>query len=133
LIDAQCIDNSVFKDNFAGINRNALYLHYKTYHETYVLKIGESLVWVKIKNGLIVGDIDCDMNDFNYVMAKLHTIALKLGLHRIQFHTSHQTKLSTLFAENYEAMPSYYILFKDLGSQIPLDKIKFTFADVDIF
>jgi hypothetical protein len=133
MVDAKGIDNSVFKDNFAGVNRNALYLQYRTYHETQVIKVGKALLWVKIRNGLIIGDINCDMKDFDDMMEKLYKLAFKLGLQRIQFHTSHQTQLSTLFAERYEAMPSFYVLFKNLGSTLPLDKIKFTFADIDIF
>jgi len=133
LVDEKGVESSVIKDNYAGINRNAHYLNYRTYHDTQVIKIGNALLWIKIRNGLVIGDISCDMEDFEEMMEKLQKLALRLGLQRIQFHTSHQTRLSTLFAERYEAIPSFYILFKDLGSNIPLDKIKFTFADVDIF
>jgi Acetyltransferase (GNAT) domain len=133
LVDAKGVENSVLKDNYAGVNRNAHYLNYRTYHDTQVIRIGKALLWIKIRNGLIIGDISCDMEDFDDMMAKLYKLALRLGVHRIQFHTSHQTRLSTLFAERYEAIPSFYILFKDLGSNIPLEKIKFTFADIDTF
>jgi hypothetical protein len=133
LVDDNGIENSVLKENFAGVDRNAPYFQYRTYHTTQVIKVGEALLWVKIRNGLIIGDIKCEIKDFDDMMEKLYTLALKLGLSSIQFHTSHQTQLSALFAERYEAMPSFYILFKNLGSNLPLDKIKFTFADVDIF
>jgi hypothetical protein len=133
LVNEKGVENSVLKDNYAGVNRNVHYLNYRTYHDTQVIRIGNALLWIKIKNGLIIGDISCGMEDFEGMMEKLHKLAFRLGLQSIQFHTSHQTQLSTLFAERYEATPSFYILFKDLGSNIPLDKIKFTFADVDIF
>jgi Acetyltransferase (GNAT) domain len=133
LADAMGIENSAFKDRFAGVNRNAHYLQYRSYHETQVIKVGKALLWIKIRNGLIIGDINCEMVDFDDMMEKLYKLAFKLGLKRIQFHTSHQTQLATLFAERYEAKPSFYVLFKNLGSNLPLDKIKFTFADIDIF
>jgi hypothetical protein len=133
LIPQQGIENSVFKDGFAGLNRNAHYLNYKTYNDTQVIKIGRSLLWIKIKNGLIIGDISCAKEDFDHTMNEVRKLALKLGLKQIQFHTSHQTQLSSLFSERYESIPSFYVLFKDLGAPIPLDKIKFTFADVDTF
>lgn len=133
LSDEKGIESSVLKDNYAGVDRNVHYLNYRTYHDTQVIRIGTALLWIKIRNGLIIGDISCEMEDFDGMMEKLKKLALRLGVQRIQFHTSHQTRLSTLFAERYEAIPSFYILFKDLGSNIPLDKIKFTFADVDIF
>ncbi|MGZ3810193.1 MAG: GNAT family N-acetyltransferase [Mucilaginibacter sp.] len=133
LVPLKGIENSVFKDGFAGINRNALYLEHKTYHETKVIKIGDALLWIKIRNGLIIGDMICPPEQFDETMDQLYKIAFKLGLKRIQFHTSHQTQLSALFSDRYESLTSFYVLFKDLGAHIPLDKIKFTFADVDTF
>jgi hypothetical protein len=133
LVTRKGIDNSVFKDGFAGVNRNALYLNYKTYHDTHVIKIGDATLWIKIKDGLIIGDINCREEEFDNMMAEVKKLALKLGLNHIQFHTSHQTKLSALFSSRYDAVPSFYVLFKDMGSRIPLDKIKFTYADVDTF
>jgi len=127
------IDNSVFKDGFSGINRNAHYLNYKTYHDSYVIKIGPASLWVRISNHLVIGDIDCPAGDLDKVISELRMITLKLGLKEIHFHSSHQTTLAGWFAERYDAIPSFYVLFKDLGSNIPLDKIKFTFADADIF
>lgn len=133
LIDAHGTENSILKDGFAGVNRNAHYLRYRGYHKTYVIQIGASLLWVKVRNGLVIGDIDCNPKDFDDMMEKLQKLAFRLGVHRILFHTSHQTQLAAMFAERYEARPSYYVLFKDLGSRIPLDKVKFTYADVDLF
>ncbi|HZX59394.1 MAG TPA: GNAT family N-acetyltransferase [Mucilaginibacter sp.] len=133
LVDVKGIENSAFKDHFAGVNRNAGYLQYRTYNETQVIKVGKALLWIKIQNGLIIGDINCETVDFDDMMEKLYKLAFKLGLKSIQFHTSHQTQLAALFSERYEAQPSFYVLFKNLGSNLPLDKIKFTFADIDIF
>jgi hypothetical protein len=133
LVDAHGTENSILKDGFAGVNRNAHYLRYRGYHKTYVIQIGASLLWVKVRNGLVIGDINCNPKDFDDMMEKLQKLALRLGVHRILFHTSHQTQLASMFAERYEAVPSHYVLFKDLGSKIPLDKVKFTYADVDLF
>jgi hypothetical protein len=133
LVTRKGIENSVFKDGFAGVNRNALYLNYRTYHDTQVIKIGEAFLWVKITNAFIIGDINCREEEFDHVMDEVKKLAIKLGLKSIRFHTSHQTKLSSLFSARYQAVPSFYVLFKDLGARIPLDKIKFTYADVDTF
>ncbi len=132
-ITIKVIENSVFKDGFAGVNRNAHYLKYKTYQNTQVIKIGDALLWIKIKNGLIIGDINCREEDFDNMMDEVKKLAFKLGLkqHPIPYQPSNT--LSTLFSARYEAVPSFYVLFKDLGAHIPLDKIKFTYADVDTF
>ena len=133
LVPLKGIENSVFVDGYAGVNRNAHYLNYKTYSDTQVIKIGESLLWIKIKNGLIIGDMKCTEEDFEETMDKLHKLTARLGLRQIQFHTSHLTTLSGLFAERYNAIPSFHVLFKDFGTNIQMDKIKFTFADIDTF
>lgn len=133
LIPLKGIENSVFKDGFAGLDRNAHYFNYKAYNDTQVIKIGRSLLWIKIKNGFVIGDISCTEEDFDQTMNEVRKLALKLGVKQIKFHTSHQTQLSSLFSERYDSIPSFYVLFKDLGTHIPLDKIKFTFADTDIF
>jgi len=133
LVPQKGIENSVFKDDFGGLNRNAHYLNYKAYSDTQVIKIGDALLWVKFKNGLIVGDISCRQEDFGDMMIKVKKLAFKLGLKEIQFHTSHQTTLSDLFSARYEAISSFHVIFKNLGDPIALDRIKFTFADVDIF
>jgi hypothetical protein len=132
-VNAKGIENSVFRDHFAGLNRNGHYLSYKGYHDTQVIRVGKAYLWVKIRNGLIIGDINCDNADFEDMMEKLYKLAFQLGVHRIQFHTCHQTHLAGLFSEKYEGIPSFYVLFKDLGSGIPLDKVKFTYADTDLF
>ena len=133
LVEVDGVENSVLKDGFAGVNRNAHYLKYRGHRKNFVIRIGTSLLWVKIRNGLIIGDIDCKAQEFDTMMEKLQKLAFKLGLHRILFHTSHQTQLAGLFAERFESVPSYYVMFKDLGSKIPLDQVKFTFADADPF
>jgi hypothetical protein len=133
LVPKKGLENWVFKEGFAGVNRNALYMNYKKYNDTQVIKIGNALLWIKIKNGLIIGDINCPEGEFDSMMIDLKKLALKLGLKNIQFHTSHQTRLSGLLSSRYPAEPSFYVLFKDFGSRIPLDKIKFTYADVDTF
>src|ERR1700712_3714633 len=40
LLSKKGIDIVVFKEGFAGVNRNAHYINYKTYNETQVIKIG---------------------------------------------------------------------------------------------
>lgn len=133
IVPQKGIENSVFKDGFAGLNRNAHYLNYRAYDNTHVIKAGKALLWIKIGEGLTIGDMKCCPKDFDEAMDELYKIAFRLGIKQIHFHASHQTELSGLFAERYEIMPSFYVIFKDLGARIPFDKIKFTYADTDTF
>jgi hypothetical protein len=126
--------NSVITDGFAGVCRKEPYHEYKQFCQAQVIGAGGSKIWISDKPGLLIGDMeDVDETNFLPVIKKLKGIAVKLGARQIQFHTSPGTRLHSLFAARYKAIPSYPVLFQDFGSAIPPSAIKFTFADLDIF
>ena len=127
------IASSVTSDGYAGIYRDMHYLAYKTYHDHAVIKIGRSLVWIKINSGIVIGDMEVVPADFDTVMDEIKKLATKLGVGEIQFQSSPHTTLHKLFKKRYEPVPSFPVLFQDIGSGLSLDKFKFSFADIDIF
>jgi len=134
LVAENGLNNSVLPEGFAGVHRNANFLAYKKYSSKNVIQIGKSQLWIKTGNGLVIGDITgLDEYNFEEVMHTLKSLAFKLGIKCIQFHSSPGTTYHTLFCRYYQAEPSFPVLFQDFGSCIPLKKIKFTFADIDIF
>ncbi len=129
----QGIDNSVFKDGYAGIYRDYQYLKYKTYYTTHVIRIGTSTAWVKINNELLIGDLSVSPENFDMVMRQLKKLSRKLGLAEIHFHASPGTTLHTLFSGSFYSIPSFPVIFKDFAGSTPINKIKFTAADIDTF
>ena len=128
------VANSVLADGFAGVCRDDKYLQYKMYSRTKVIKIGDSKVWVSNKHGLLIGDMEgVDEKNFSAVIEELKKIAKKAGVRQIQFHCSPGTSLHKLFVKSYKAIKSFPTIFQDFGSPVSLEKIKFTFADIDIF
>jgi len=128
------LSNAVVAEGFAGVCRNDSYLEYKQFSRTRVIRINDSTLWISDKPGLLIGDMEgVDENNFAAVIRKVKRMAMKLGVRQLQFHTSPGTRLHGLFAAHYRAMASYPVLFQDFGSTIPPAKIKFTFADIDIF
>lgn len=127
------VANSVFMDGYGGVHRDENYLNYKAYSSTDVLRIGRSSLWIKINNGLVIGDMEVASDDFDEVMNKVKEVTRRLGVKRILFHSGKHTRLHSLFAERYKIVSSFPVIFQDFESGIPLDKIKFTFADIDIF
>ena len=126
--------NSVIADGFAGVYRNEEYFAYKTYSPSRIVRIGNAKAWISNRPGIFIGDMEnVHETNFKAVIDKLKRIARKLGVRQIQFHCSPGTTLHRLFSEKFEATPSYPVLFQDFGSSIPPEKIKFTFADIDIF
>jgi Acetyltransferase (GNAT) domain len=125
--------NSVIEDGYAGIYRDEAYYQYKIFANTYVIKIGSADVWIKVNNELIIGDIMLKGNKNNDFFDEIKELAKKLNLNKISFQVCSGCRLHDLFASRYKAIPSFPVLFKDFRSGLPLNKIKFTFADIDIF
>jgi hypothetical protein len=127
------IINSVIQDGFAGIVRDGDYWQYKTYAQSYIIKLGNSTLWVKIGRELLIGDILTQPEDFDKMLLLLKKFARKLGISQIQFHTSGLTTLHKLFSERFIPTPSFPVLFQDFEGGLPVERIKFTSADIDTF
>jgi len=138
LLKKQCLPAKQVPDNFPaegfnGVCRDEAYMRYKTYQENWLLRAGEAIVWVKIQNGLLIGDMKLGQDDFDDTIRAVKRLAIKLGLTQLQFHISPGTEVHRLFIGKYDAMPSFPVLFRDLGFNRPLDAFKFSSADIDIF
>ncbi|HEY6978750.1 MAG TPA: GNAT family N-acetyltransferase [Chitinophagaceae bacterium] len=133
LFSEQGLANSVMAEGFGGVHRDDRYLKYKTYSDTKVIKTGTAKVWVKIQNGLFIGDLQTSEYDFDIVIDTIKKIASRLGIKNIFFQISPGTSLHALFSKSFKSQTSFPVIFMDMGSGIPLSKLKFTFADIDIF
>lgn len=133
LLPQNGIQNSVIGDHYAGIERDHDFLAYKIYTESRVIEINNSLLWIKVSNVLLIGDIKVVPADFEELMNKVKKLAKKLIISEVHFHASPGTTLHKLFAAHFNSIPSFPVLFKVLGTGIPIDKIKFTSADIDTF
>jgi len=127
------IAGSVMNTSFGGVYRDDAWFNYKTYNTTQVIRVGRAMAWISIAHALIIGDLELEGQDFDHTIRGLKKIAASLGLRQLFFHSSPGTPLHHLFATRYKRIPSFPVIFKDLEAGIPLDKIKFTFADIDTF
>jgi hypothetical protein len=128
------VKNSAEEEGFATVYRSKDYFEYKTYSRSQVIHLDSALVWIKGKYGLVIGDIEgLNEKNFTTVLEKIAGIAKKIGVKEIQFHCSPGIMLHSLFSAYCEPSPSYPALFQDFGSPIPPEKVKFTFADIDVF
>jgi hypothetical protein len=74
-----------------------------------------------------------NVDNFSASMQAVKKVAAELGVRQIQFHCCPGTSLHKFFAARYKAIPSYPVLYKDFGSSVSPEKLRFTFADIDIF
>jgi hypothetical protein len=126
------VENSVIQEGYIGVCRDADFWAYKKYNVREVIQVGDTLVWVRINNGLVIGDMT-DCTDIDPVITGLQKLAAKLGLTQLQFHTSQGTGLHQHLVKKYNTVPSFPALFQDFNSGWELDRIKFNFGDIDIF
>lgn len=126
------VENSIVQDGYAGLCRDAGYWAYKQYYDRDVIRIGDTLLWIKTRNGLVIGDMNTG-SDFDSVMRTLRKLAAALGIDRLQFHSSPAASLHSRFMEKCKPVPSFPVLFQDFSSGWDLDRIRFNFADIDIF
>jgi len=127
------IANSVQNDGFIGICRDHGFLSYKTYNKSHVVRIGNSLAWIKINDALLIGDMQVTEGEFECTIGGLSKLAARLGINELQFHTSPGTTLHRLFLTVCKPIPSFPVIFKDLEADLQLEQIKFTSADIDTF
>ncbi len=127
------VDNSVIREGYAGIDRSGEYFDYKGYTGSIVVKAGEGRVWLKVKDAAYIGDIERRGEDIETIVSVLKELAGKLGIKAIYFQASGSVGLAKAFAELYEGVPAFNMIYKVLRGDIDADKIKFTFADADVF
>lgn len=122
------------QEGFAVIDRSPGYLSWKQYNNSWVIHAGAATIWLSDRYYLMIGDIaGMEEGNFEAVLKQLITLAARLGIQEVQFHTAPGTNLHALWQKNTVREQSYPVLFQDFGSSIPPEKIKFSFADIDIF
>jgi hypothetical protein len=127
------VTSTLIGEGFYGLQRDSYYLGHKTYTESFTIKTGGSSVWFRIADGMVIGDIDLSDNDLPYIIARLSKIARQLGLRKLQFQADRRSVLNSFLKKFAEPIPSFPVIVKDLGVRLPLDKLAFAFADIDIF
>ena len=133
VLSEPAMKNSAIEEGYTGVYRNEAYMRYKTYTNTYVINMNSASLWIKVGDELTIGDIILKENNRKYFFEEIKALAKKLKLTKISLHVSGGCDLYDLFASNYKPIQSFPVLFKDFGSGLQLNKIKFAFADIDIF
>jgi len=127
------IPNSVIREGFIGVRRDSDYEKSKEYHPREVLRIGNTDIWCKVSSEWVIGDMNVTPADFETTIRQIERIAGSLGVRQIQFHVSPGTELHSLFASRYKSIPSFPALFQHFDPTVDIEKVKFSFADIDIF
>jgi GNAT superfamily N-acetyltransferase len=132
-IEQEGCNNSVFASGFAGIERSKEYFRYKSYTYTKVILNNGDKAWIKSGDNLAIGDMEVTDKGFDEMIEKILVIAEQTGAKKVFFQASKGSWLHELFLQRYRAEPAFPVIFRTIGQDIMPEKIRFTFADIDIF
>jgi GNAT superfamily N-acetyltransferase len=125
--------NSVIDDGFYGVVHDRAWFNYKGYARRHIVRVGRSTVWLKVGEGMVIGDIETSSSDLQELVSGLESLAGRLLIGEIYFYACLGTALHSFLSIQYQKTPAFPIIFKSLGEDFPLDQIKFTSSDLDFF
>jgi hypothetical protein len=129
------LENSLAADGFACIVHDRAFHSYKAaFGGSQVVELDGGRVWLVIRHGLLIGDLEAASNaELESAVDALKRLARRLGVHQTVFQASKDTRFSPIFARCSEMSQELPVIYRDLGSQIPKEKLRFVFADLDNF
>ena len=121
-------------EEHGGVRHDQRFFNYKSYTDNYALSLHDCKVWIKVNGAIHVGDME-DVEDEKRVkvMVALKRLARRLGVNRIIFQTSAETHLDRYLSRYYTGTDSFPIIFYDIASPVSLEKLQFTYGDLDSF
>jgi len=129
------LENSLVVEGFAGIDRDREFHAYKAaFNGSRVLAVDGGRAWVNPQHGLLIGDLEASSEaDMDASLRSLVRLARRLGLHHVVFQVSRGTRFSPFFESRARTLPGLPVIHRNLSSQIPADRLRFTFGDLDNF
>jgi len=125
---------SIDIESLGGIERSRDFYNYKSFTPNYFVEINGCTVWVKPVGGLLIGDIELKTEEkLLETIEHLKNLAVKLGLNKIIVQASPKSKLNQWMKVHYASFDSWLIGYKDFNSSLDIDKLQFTYGDLDTF
>ena len=128
------LENSLVAEGFAASHHSREFLDYKSFAGNRVLAIDGERAWLKVRRGLLVGDIEATTGPgIDRTLGALERIAVRSGIDAIVFQSSHDTRFTRFFPPRYRAAPCFKVVYQDIDSRIPPESLRFSFGDLDNF
>ena len=133
--DDPVLENSLVVDGLAGIGRDREFHAYKSaFGGSRVVSLDGGRVWLRVKHGLQIGDLEASSEeDLERSVRALQRLAARLGVHQILFQASKDTRFSRVFGERFRTFPALPVIHRNLSSEIPAEKLRYSFGDLDNF
>lgn len=114
--------------------RDQSYFNYKKFGGSILIKMSGVKIWLKLNGSIFIGDMDnVSASELKQLMPFIIAKAEKCGATNIYFQTHAGSQIDNSFAAHYPHFASWKILYHNLCSAFPLEKIGVTFGDLDSF
>ena len=114
--------------------RNQNYFDYKVFGGSILINMNGIKIWLKLNGSIFIGDMDnISASELKRLMPLIIDKAKKCGASNIYFQTHAGSQIDNSFATHYPRFTSWKILYHNLCSALPLEKIGVTFGDLDSF
>jgi GNAT superfamily N-acetyltransferase len=129
------LENSLVAEGFAGIGRDREFHAYKaSFNGSRVVSVPGGRAWVNLQHGLLIGDLEASSDEeMDTTLRGLERLARRLGLNQVVFQVSKGTRFSPFFESRARTLPGLPVIHRNLGSEIPAERLRFTFGDLDNF
>jgi hypothetical protein len=123
-----------YKQTYNGVLKDENFLSYKlNYGNSTLVKIGDMVFWIKIDNGLRLGDIFIENADLN-IYSHLKPLAKAFGIKQIHFSCNeYHPFFEILSNSNAKKGQGHLVGIRGLRNKILPEKIAFVSGDSDDF
>ena len=127
------LPNSLLAEGFAAVEHDRAFHAYKAaFGGSRVVGLDGGRVWLNVRHGLLLGDLEAATDsDAQATTRALSRLARLLGIHQILFIASKDTRFDRLLGARYKTSQGLPIIHRNIRSEIPREKLRFTFADLD--
>ena len=132
---SEFVKGSIDSLDVVSVVRSDDYYNYKSQNGNFTIALHGVIFWIKIKNGLQIGDMEVTKNgNFEKAFKKLKKLAVLCGIRFIQIQSSPNTSISEMM-ENItnKKFSSWSICYRNFSSEFPLENLKVTLGDIDTF
>lgn len=117
------------------IDKSPEYLSYKFKNGSKVYSIEGVKFWINVKRHLLIGDIEYEHRaELEKAMKTLLELITKYKLGGVHFHAIEPSEVGEVM-KSYGAITiqSWSLCYRNISCEFPLEKLGFTFADIDTF
>ena len=133
-LTSEFLPNALLDEGYSGMLHDAAYFQYKRFTFNRLVNISGTRVWIKAEGGLLVGDVQFGPEtDFDALLNGLRKLARRLGLRRVVFQASPQTRLQAELSRRLAPHTSWIVVGKTSDPALDLTTLRFSYADIDTF